>query len=414
MDFSKEIQLILKQENLIDYKNIIDNLSYGDIVAVEGNIGFSNTGERSVVVNNITMISCNYRPVPDKWHGMTDPDFLYRNSYMAYVYNQDFKKIIDIRIKIMEGIREFFKNNNYLEVETPILQSVPSGAAAKPFKTHHNALDMDMYLRIAPELYLKMMIASGYTRLFEMGKIFRNEGIDPTHLQEFTMLECYTAYENYDYYIDFTKNLFIYLKNKLNISDTIEFKGHTIDFNGLWPIEDFSQLIEKKLSIKVDNNPLLKQNITEYLQKNNYDINLLKDINSDMGLTDFIYKKLIRPSIIQPTFMTRYPVYMAPLASVINGKSTKIQLVIGGIELTNCYGELVNPFEQEENFKLQDSQQKNQDQDEDIFRRDNNFLNSMAFGMVPMAGFGMGIDRLVSFFTSQDNLKNTLFFPLIK
>ena len=413
MDFSGEIQLILKEENLEDYKNITENLFYGDIIEVKGIIGFSNTGERSIVIDEILMISCNYRSVPDKWKGMTDPEFCYKNSYMNFVFNDDFKKVINTRFQILSLIREFFKTNDFIEVETPILQHVPSGAAAKPFKTYHNALEIPMYLRIAPELYLKMMIASGYTKVFEMGKIFRNEGIDPTHLQEFTMLECYVAYWTVHNYVKFTKDLLFYIKNNLNIGDTIEYRGHTIDWSKDWPVENFSQLILKKTGINIDNNNNLKNDVVEILKKNGEKFNA-NDINSEMGLVDLLYKKLVRPSIINPTFVTNYPEYMAPLATMENGKSTKMQLVVAGIELTNCYGELVDPFKQEENFKIQDGQQNNMDDDEDIFRRDDEFLSSMKFGMAPMAGFGMGIDRIISLFTGQDNLKNTLLFTINK
>jgi lysyl-tRNA synthetase class 2 len=413
MDHSQEIQLILKEENLNDYKNILDNLFYGDVIGVQGIIGFSNTGERSLVVHNITMISCNYRSVPDKWKGITDPDFCYRNSYMYYVFDGDFQKVINGRWKIMATIRKFFQQHDFLEVETPVLQTIPSGAAAKPFKTHHNALDMEMYLRIAPELYLKMMVAAGYNRVFEMGKIFRNEGIDPTHLQEFTMLECYTAYADVNFYIDFTRNLLLTIKEDLAIGDSIHYRGHEIFFNQPWPVISFSQLLKEKLGIEINNNPNLRQDVINMIQSRGEDLNL-EAINSSMGLIDYIYKKLVRPSLIQPTFVTNYPTYMAPLASVHNGASTKMQLVVAGVELTNCYGELVDPFQQEENFKIQDEQQKSIDDDEDIFRRDNDYLSAMKFGMVPMAGFGMGIDRIISFFTGQDNLKNTLMFPINK
>ena len=360
------------------------------------------------------MISCNFRSVPDKWKGITDPDFCYRNSYMYYVFDNDFQKVINARWKIMATIREFFKNNHFIEVETPVLQMVPSGAAAKPFKTHHNALDMDMYLRIAPELYLKMMIAAGYTRVFEMGKIFRNEGIDPTHLQEFTMLECYTAYADVNFYIDFTKHLLFKIKEALQIGDSIHYRGHEIFFNQPWSVINFSQLLKERLGVNIDKNNNLKEDVKNMLQSRGEDIKILNTLNSDMGLIDYIYKKLVRPSIIQPTFVTNYPTYMAPLASVNNGQSTKMQLVVAGVELTNCYGELVDPFKQEDNFKTQDAQQKSIDDDEDIFRRDNEFLSSMKFGMTPMAGFGMGIDRIISFFTGVDNLKNTLMFTINK
>jgi lysyl-tRNA synthetase class 2 len=413
MDYSQEIQLILKEENIEDYKNIIDNLFYGDLIAVKGAIGFSNTGERSVVVDNITMISCNYRSVPDKWKGMTDPDFCYRNSYMYYVFDDDFKKIIHSRWQILKTIRDFFASHDFIEVETPILQNVPSGAAARPFKTHHNALDMGMYLRIAPELYLKMMVAAGYTRIFEMGKIFRNEGIDPTHLQEFTMLECYTAYVDVNFYIQFTRDLLMAIKNQLNIGDVINYRGHDIHLMEPWSVVNFTQLLKNQLNIDI-NADNLRENVEEMLKKRGENINLLNGLNSTMGLVDFIYKKFVRPFIIQPTFVTNYPAYMAPLATTEAGQSTKIQLVVAGVELTNCYGELVDPFQQEENFQNQDAQQINGDDDEDIFRRDNDFLNSMKFGMVPMAGFGMGIDRIISFFTGEDNLKNTLMFTINK
>ena len=316
----------------------------------------------------------------------------------------------------MEKIREFFKEEEFLEVETPILQNVASGAAAKPFTTHHNALNIDLCLRIAPELRLKTMVAAGYTKIFEIGKNFRNEGIDPTHLQEFTMLECYAAYWHYKDYIPFTKKLFAFLLEKLHLPKIINFRGHRVNLDGEWEIWNFTDLVKQKTGINIEDLENLRNNIINYLKKLNENYAIVHTINSTMGLVDFIYKKICRPNIIAPTFLLGYPSYMAPLATVENGYSTKLQLVIAGVEFINSYGELVDPEKQEENFVQQEEYQKqlkNYEDVEDIFPRDNEFLDSMKYGMPPMAGFGMGIDRLLCFLSGKDNLKGTLLFPLV-
>jgi lysyl-tRNA synthetase class 2 len=420
VDYSANIQIILHRKDLADYDLMVENLSYGDIVALKGMITHSKTGERSISVGEIHMIACNHRIMPDKWYGLEEDELRHRNTYMLCARDEKFKNTITLRIQLMAKIRTFFQQEEFLEVETPILQNVASGAAANPFSTHHNALGINLYLRIAPELRLKTMVAAGYTKIFELGKNFRNEGIDPTHLQEFTMLECYAAYWHYKDYIPFTKKLFNFLFQQLNLPTSFNFRGEDINLEGEWPVYNFTQLILEKTAIDIEDQVNLKTNIVNYLQSigENYNVNynLINNLNSTMGLVDFIYKKICRPKIIQPTFLLGYPSYMAPLATEENGYSTKLQLVIAGIEFINAYGELVDPAKQEANFIQQEEYQtniKNNQQVEDIFPRDNEFLDSMKYGMPPMAGFGMGIDRLLSLLSCNENLKNTLLFPLV-
>jgi lysyl-tRNA synthetase class 2 len=416
-DGGEKFQTVLKKDELSEevFNLFVDCVDIGDFISVSGTLFVTSRGEQSVLIKEWMMATKAIQPLPDKWHGIQDDDERFRKRYLEILMEKEVYDRFVIRSKVVKAIRKFFDNKNFLEVETPILQNQAGGAMAKVFETHHNDYDMPMVLRIALELEHKILTVGGYERIYEIGKNFRNEGTDPTHLQEFTMIEWYAAYQTLETNMLWTEELIKSIATDLIGKTTFkvydnEGNGTDVDMGGEWPRITFGSLLQKDAGINIET-------ITEEeARKEAIKWGVKEEEAEKLGrgnLLDKIYKKSSRGNIINPTFVTDFPGDLKPLAQQNeNGTAKVCQLIVAGAEITNQYAELVNPKIQRD---LLVSQSKAKDKgDEEAMEVDERFLTAMEHGMPPMTGFGMGIDRLVAIFTEQKNLRDTIFFPILK
>lgn len=419
-DFWGRMQIVIKEDilNDNDYNLFVKTINVGDFIGVDGEVFKTKKGELSILVNKVTFLSKAIRPLPEKWAGLKNLEVKYRKRYLDLIANEDTKKRFLFRSKFISELRKFYENEGFIEVETPVLCNVPSGALAKPFKTHHNALDKDVFLRIAPEIYLKKAIIGGFEKIFEVARSFRNEGMDPTHLQDFTMAEHYCAYWDYKMNMKFTEKMLTSIINKLKGTLKLKILNRSgnlvdIDFSTPWNIISFRDLILNDSGIDIDKFPKV-----DYLRKEIKNKNIIIDDNEKLGrgnLIDALYKGVSREKIIQPTFLINHPIDVSPLARR-NKDNTLItdrfQLVINGWEVVNAYSELIDPIDQRERFE---NQMKARDGgDEEAMQKDVEFVEAMEHGMPPVSGWGMGIDRIVALLTQQSNLRDVVLFPLLK
>ncbi len=414
-DVNATIQLSISKgdapEAFAEFKTFAD---VGDFVGAEGDLYTTGTGEITVRTKDFVILSKALRNLPEKFHGLTDMDAKYRQRYLDLIANEESRNTFKTRLKTIASIRKFLVDNDFVEVETPILQNVACGANARPFVTKHNALNKDYFLRIAPELYLKQIIACGFDRVFELGKNFRNEGMDASHLQEFTMLEWYAAYWDYKKNIDFVTKLLQTVISEVKGSLVVEYQGEKFDFSHFNTINYLDE-INKIAGVNVlDINTAdeLKQIL---LDKKMFPQDELDKLNSITAVVDYIFKKKIRPDINQPTITYNYPAFMIPLARR-NDEDNRIidmfQVLVNGWEICKAYSELVNPITQREAFE---EQLKNKlAGDDEAMDIDENFVLAMEHGMPPMSGLGLGIDRLVTLLTDQPTLRDVIFFPIMK
>ena len=414
-DVNGTVQISISKQDLGDNFDLFkNNVDVGDYMGVEGDVYTTKTGIKTIKTYSGELLSKALRPLPEKYHGITDPDIKYRQRYLDIISNDSTRKTFQKRIQILNDIKDFLRSNQFVEVETPILQNVASGANAKPFITKHNALDEDFYLRIAPELYLKQVVESGFNRVFEMGKNFRNEGMDASHLQEFTMLEWYAAYWDYLKNMDFLEKLLKNVIFDVNGSLDVQYQGQVFDFSKFEKI-NYSDVISEFLNTDI----LEFQNVEEIkklLSDNQIfsDVDLI-DLSSVTAVVDLIFKKKIRPYLIQPTILYDYPAYMIPLARRNDNDSRKIdmfQLVVNGWEVSKCYSELIDPEIQRETFTQQMIDKTNGD--DEAMSIDEEFILAMEHGMPPMSGLGLGIDRVVSILTDEPTLRDVILFPQMK
>ena len=412
------IQLELKIDEVGEeayefFKKYIDT---GDFIGACGEMFTTQTGEKTLRVKTFKFLGKALRPLPEKFHGLTDTEIKYRERYVDLIMNEDSRKIFLGRSKFYAFLREYMARHNFLEVETPIIQTTVSGASAKPFFTHHNALDVDCNLRIAPECYLKECIAAGFDRVFELSKCFRNEGMDPEHLQEFTQVEWYAAYWNYENNIAFYKDFMSSVVKYLTGSTIICYKGNEIDFGAAtWPRINYVEKLNEILGfdfLSIDDVEELKNRIVE---KGLFSSNDMIEYRSVAQVIDFVYKKLIRSEIVQPTIIYNYPAVLKPLARK-NDDDPRIvdvfQVVVCGTELCNAYSELVNPFIQRENFEIQLKQKELGD--DETMDLDEDYLLSMETGMPPISGLGFGVDRLMMLIYDALSVRDVVLFPMMK
>lgn len=414
-DESGKIQLLIGSdivgaEKYRFYKGAID---VGDYLNVYGELFITKTGEPTVRVEKLTLLSKSLLPLPSKWSGLKDTESRYRKRYLDFLINPETKKNIALRANIISELRKFMENNRFIEVETPILQPIPGGAAAKPFITRYNILDQDFYLRIAPELYLKRMIVGGFEKIFEIGRVFRNEGLSHMHNPEFTIFEFYWAYKNYTDLMDFTEMMISSVLKKIVSGSSLVYQNKKINFEPPYKKITFTKLIQKDCGIDIDKFRDVESLRIEIAKKG---IILEKDITVWPKMVDELYKKVSRPKIIEPTFVTDHPVELSPLAKA-NDKNQKVaqrfQLVCGGgIELVNAYSELNDPFDQKKRFEEQ-AKLRNEGWDESQMV-DENFVDALSYGMPPTAGWGMGVDRLVMLLTDNYSIKEIIPFPTLK
>ena len=408
-DDSGKIQIYLQKKHVGDttYK-LFKAIDLGDIVGVKGEIFKTKTGELTINVNSMVLLSKSLRPLPEKFHGISDVEIKYRQRYLDLMTNPASKEVFLKRSMIINHIRNFFINHNYTEVETPMMHQIPGGANAKPFVTHHNSLDIDLYLRIAPELFLKRCIIGGFENVFEINRSFRNEGLSIKHNPEFTMIEFYSAYKNYEYLINFIEQLFKSLCKLLSIGETYSYQDNNIQFNIPFNRLTFHQsIIENIDEINIDNIGDVVS-LDKYCKKNN--INECKS-NSIEELLLKIFEKDVEKKLINPTFVTHYPTSVSPLARSLDDNPDlceRFELFISGREIANGFSELNDPEEQAKRFKNQVGEE------DELMKYDEDFIRALEYGMPPTAGAGIGIDRLVMLLTDTSSIRDVLLFPQMR
>ncbi len=414
-DFTGTIQFYIRKsdEPNSPFEVFTRDVSIGDFVGIEGETFTTRTGEKTINVQRLTVLNKSLRTLPEKFHGIENIETRYRKRYLDVIMNEETRMVFQRRIDIIKTMRSFLEDQGFVEVETPILQTTPSGALAKPFFTHHNALDMPCSMRIAPETWLKRLIGAGFDRVYEFAKCFRNEGISAAHLQEFTMLEFYAAYWNWEDQREFCTKLTQQVIHKVFGKTSMHVRGHDIHFEGEWPVYSIAELILKDSGIDIlvhKDSASLKQAI----KSKKVDLEDFESL-SWANLVDALYKTCSRPHLIQPCFVTKYPAEMAPLARRRQDDPNYVdlfQLVVGGIELIKAYSELVDPIVQRQ--ALEEQSRAKELGDTEAMPMDEDFLTAMEHGFPPIAGVGIGIDRLVTVLCEKDNIKESVFFPLMK
>jgi len=391
----------------------------GDIIGIHGELFMTHKGELTVFVRSFQLLSKAFLPLPEKFHGLADEETIYRKRYLDMITEKSSYDRMVFRSRFVQKLREFYYREGFIEVETPTLGNSASGALAHPFTTHHEATDSDLYLRIAPETSLKKCTVGGMEKVFEIGKSFRNEGLDPSHLPEFTSVEHYAVYWNYEDNMDFTERMFGYILDELmNGNKKVEIinsKGekHVVDFRGKWPRRSICDLIQEHSDINIYEENTLEK-LQKAIQKAGIQIDGMMKL-SHGTLIDKLYKKVARPHIINPTFVIHQPLVLSPLARLNDTNPSivdRFQLCINGWEVTNAYSELIDPVDQDERFKNQVDAKKAGD--DEVAMPDDDFVAAMEHGMPPQSGFGMGVDRIVALLTAQPNLRDVVLFPLVK
>lgn len=409
-DMSGKIQVYLKRDDLPEgiYEEF-KSFDYGDIVGVSGYLFKTKTGELSVFADNIQLLTKSLRPMPEKFHGLQDQETKYRQRYLDLMTSDKTRNTFFVRSKLIQAIRGFLLKHDYQEVETPMMHPIPGGAAARPFKTHHNALDMPLFLRIAPELYLKRLVVGGIERVFEVNRNFRNEGLSTRHNPEFTMLEFYQAYADYNDLIALTETMFHELAMSVLGTNIVEYQGNKIDFSQKF-------LKQSVLDAIIEHNPKLdkaKMRDLDYL--NQVCKNLEIPVKADYGwgkLQIEIFDKTVEHKLIQPTFITDYPLEISPLARKKDADpelTDRFELFIAGREIANGFSELNDPDDQAARFKEQLAQLEAGDLE--AMHYDADYIKALEYGLPPTAGEGIGIDRLVMIFTDSPSIRDVILFP---
>ncbi len=411
-DQDGRIQIFATKDSVKNY-DLMKRLDHGDIIFVKGKVFRTNAGEISIHATSFELLTKSLRPLPDKWSGLKDKEERYRKRYLDLIINPEVREVFKKRDKIIKIIREFMQRKDFLEVETPTLQTIYGGASARPFKTHLNALNTDLFLSISPEIYLKKLIVGGYERVFTICKNFRNEGIDRQHNPEFTMLEFYQAYATYEDLMKFTEELISKLVKEIVGKNKVNFQNKELDFKTPFKRITFRDLVLQKTKIDIDKAKDFKTLKKEIESKK---IKLdLKGADHYGALLDRLYKEVCRPSIIQPTFLTHYPTEMIALAKRNPKDKTKInsfQLLVDGAEIVKAYDELNDPQDQES--RLEEQQALLRKGDEEAMPMDKDFITALEYGMPPTAGYGLGIDRLTMILTNQPSIRDIILFPFMK
>jgi lysyl-tRNA synthetase class 2 len=424
-DGSGTIQLFIRANDVgVDQLDILKKeFDLGDFIEASGDLFRTRTGEVSLRTDSFRMLSKAVTPLPAakdeevdgeiiRHAGLTDPETRYRQRYADLAVNPEVRKIFQIRANVNRAIREFMDGNGFLEVETPILQPIYGGAAARPFITHHNQLKQDLYLRISFELYLKRLMVGGFERVYEIGRDFRNEGVDRTHNPEFTQIEFYMAYADYNQVMDFTEKLLAFTAEKVLGTTEVTYQGKKFDFGKPWHRIELKEGLVELAGINIDDYP-----DAESLAKAMKEKGLKVDPKSPRGkLIDDLIGEFLEPTFIEPTFLYNYPRDISPLAKNVPGDSQIVERFegfMGGFELLNAFTELNDPLDQEARF-LEMGRAFDSDKDDDFHPMDEDYLNAMKYGMPPNGGFGMGIDRLVMLFADQANIREVILFPHLR
>ena len=417
-DVTGHIQLVMKRDDFPEgeYKKFHEITDIGDFVGVKGEIFTTEAGEKSLEVYSFKFLGKSLRPLPEKYHGLVNQEAIYRERHLDLIMNEETKKKFLLRSKFVRLLREFLDNHGFIEVETPALQNTASGATAKPFIAHHNALDRDVYLRISPELTLKKLIIGGFNNIYEVARDFRNEGMDANHLQDFTMVEGYSAYWNYEDNMKFMKEMITYILGKLYDGNlNIQIGDKTIDFGGEWKIVSFRELILQDCGIDIDKFETAESLLEEIRnQKIELDAENIESLGRG-NLIDQLYKKVSRPKLVEPTFLIKHPIDLSPLARSNDENpnlTDRFQLIVNGQEIINGYSELVDAREQERRL-IKQSELKAQG-DEEAMSIDKEYIRAMEYGMPPISGWGLGVDRFLQFLTSSQNIRDVVLYPLMR
>jgi len=371
------------------------------------------TGEITLNVDRFTLLSKALRPLPEKFHGLRDQEACYRQRYLDLIMNEETRERFALRSRVIRAFREVLDEAGFVEVETPILVPTPSGALATPFVTHHRALDMPAYLRIAPETYLKRLLVGGYERVYEFASSFRNEGMDPSHLQEFTLLEYYGAYWNYEDNMEFTEKLLSEVVKRAVGSATITFRNETIDFTPPWPRVTFEEVLKEYAGVTLDDFPTA-DSLREELKRREIEVERIDRLGWG-NLLDQLYKKCCRPHIRQPTFLTGHPIELSPLARRSDREprlTDRFQLLVGGWEIVNAYSELIDPVEQRKRFEEQAALRRRGD--EEAMPTEEEYLQAMEYAMPPVSGWGLGVERFICLLSDRENLRDVVLFPFMR
>ena len=417
-DIEGDLQVSIKidlvgEEKYNFFKTLVD---VGDFIGASGEIFTTHTGEKTLRADSFEFLGKALKPLPEKFHGVTDPELCYRNRYLDLIMNEDTRKRFLLKYKFIKEVRRYLEDLGYIEIETPVLSNKASGALAKPFIAHHNALDIDVYLRIAPETYLKRAIVGGFTKVFEFARCFRNEGIDSTHLQDFTMLEGYGAYLNYKDNMKLMEDMLKTVIKKVFGSLEVKIGDKVIDFSKKWETVTFRDVLLKYVDIDImefDN----KEKLLNEINRRGIELDTDADLNT-IGygnLIDVLYKKVARPYMIEPVFLTEHPISLSPLARANDDNkelTDRFHLVINGAEIINGYSELVEPAEQQK--RLEEQAKLNAGGDEEAMMMDMDYIESMEVGMPPISGWGIGIDRVIQVLTDTPNIKDNVLFPLMR
>ncbi len=421
-DKEGRIQIYLRKDEIGDEYDAFKLMDIGDIVGVEGYVFKTRTGEISVHVKSMTLLSKSMRPIPiaketvDEegnkiiYDQFADKELRYRQRYVDLIVNPEVKEVFKKRSAIVTTIRSFLDTNEFVEVETPVLQPVYGGAAARPFVTHHNTLDMELYLRIADELYLKRLIVGGFDRVYEIAKDFRNEGIDKTHNPEFTMLELYVAFKDYNWMMEFTEQMIEDVATKVFGTTEFEIDGTMIDFKGPWIRLSMVDSIKEATGVDITNTT--SDELKAALKKYNIE---LEDSANNGKMIDELFGAAVEPSIVQPTFVVDYPIEISPLAKKHRTKDGLVERFEGyvlGREICNAFSELNDPIDQKERFLSQVALKEAGD--DEATPIDDDYIRAMEFGMPPTAGLGIGIDRLVMLLTNQPTIRDVILFPQMR
>ncbi len=410
MDVSGRVQIYVKRDNLGEekYDFFKKQLDIGDIIGVKGSVFVTHRGEVSVAVDELTLLSKSLTPLPEKWHGLKDNDLRYRKRYLDLIVNGEVKDTFIKRSKIISAVRKFLDSQGFIEVETPILNTVAGGAAARPFITHHNTLDLEMYMRIAPELYLKRLIVGGLERVYELGRCFRNEGMDIKHNPEFTMMELYQAYGDYTDMMERTEQIYTEAAKAIGLGNKITYQGREIDISTPWRRVTMRDAVKEVTG--VDFMSLSDAEANAALEKLGLDPEGKKNAAECMYVA---FDKLVESTLIQPTFITGYPVEVSPLAKKSgDGLTYRFEFFINGWEGGNAYSELNDPIDQAQRF---DTQRKMAKQgSEDAQAADDDFVEALEYGMPPTGGLGIGIDRMVMLLTDSASIRDVILFPTMK
>ncbi len=412
-DGSGRIQIYLRQDTLGQeaYEFFKRDFDIGDIIGVEGTLFRTRTGEVTVHVQHFAMLAKALHPLPEKWHGLRDVETRYRQRYLDLIANEQVRDIFVTRARIISALRRFLDERGFLEVETPVLQPIYGGAAAKPFITYHNQLHQNLYLRIATELYLKRLLIGGYERVYEIGKNFRNEGVDVEHNPEFTLMEFYMAYADYNDVMELTEGLFAYVAQEVLGTLKITYQGNEIDLRPPWTRRRLRQALIEETGIDYEDHPDAQ---TLYEAIRSIDANI--EPKATRGkLIEALLSSYVEPKLIQPTFLIDYPLDISPLAKKRLGDPKTVErfeAFVGGMEMCNAFTELNDPLDQMERFLAQ--RRAFAAGDEEAHQMDEDFVRALSYGMPPTGGWGLGVDRLVMLLTDQASIREVILFPHLR